>query len=49
MPFTDPCLVAEYLSLNVCLQADENLCSELKADVEEECLKLGPVDSVKVR
>lgn len=30
------------------LQADENLRSELEADVKEECLKLGPLDSVKV-
>ncbi|XVE90694.1 hypothetical protein DITRI_Ditri20bG0097500 [Diplodiscus trichospermus] len=30
------------------MRADENLCSELEEDVKEECLKLGPVDSVKV-
>lgn len=30
------------------LQSDANLRSELEADVEEECAKLGPVDSVKV-
>ncbi|KAJ4721815.1 putative Splicing factor U2AF-associated protein, partial [Melia azedarach] len=28
--------------------ADENLRSELEADVEEECVKIGPVDSVKL-
>ncbi|KAK4263447.1 hypothetical protein QN277_028850 [Acacia crassicarpa] len=30
------------------LRADENLRSELEEDVKEECVKLGPVDSVKV-
>ncbi|GAV83085.1 RRM_1 domain-containing protein/DUF4339 domain-containing protein [Cephalotus follicularis] len=30
------------------MRADENLRSELEADVEEECVKLGPVESVKV-
>lgn len=30
------------------MQADENLRSELEEDVKEECLKLGPVDSIKV-
>lgn len=30
------------------MQADENLCLELEGDVKEECVKLGPVDSVKV-
>lgn len=31
------------------LQADEELLSELEADVREECIKFGPVDNVKVR
>ncbi|CAK7325988.1 unnamed protein product [Dovyalis caffra] len=30
------------------MRADENLRSELEVDVREECVKLGPVDSVKV-
>ena len=30
------------------MKADERLRRELQADVEEECQKLGPVDSVKV-
>ncbi|EOY13218.1 PREDICTED: splicing factor U2AF-associated protein 2 isoform X1 [Theobroma cacao] len=30
------------------MRADENLRSELEEDVKEECVKLGPVDSVKV-
>lgn len=30
------------------MQADENMRSELEEDVKEECIKLGPVDSVKV-
>ncbi|KAH9689806.1 RRM domain-containing protein [Citrus sinensis] len=30
------------------MRADENLRSELEADVQEECVKIGPVDSVKV-
>uniref|UniRef100_A0A2N9GCG5 RRM domain-containing protein n=1 Tax=Fagus sylvatica TaxID=28930 RepID=A0A2N9GCG5_FAGSY len=30
------------------MRADENLRSELQAEVEEECVKLGPVDLVKV-
>lgn len=30
------------------MQADENLRSELEDDVKEECVKLGPVDAVKV-
>lgn len=29
-------------------QADENMRSELEEDVKEECLKLGPVDAIKV-
>lgn len=30
-------------------QSDETLLSELEADVREECMKLGPVESVKVK
>ncbi|KAK9292103.1 hypothetical protein L1049_020061 [Liquidambar formosana] len=30
------------------MRSDENLRSELEADIEEECLKLGPLESVKV-
>ncbi|XP_022742348.1 splicing factor U2AF-associated protein 2 isoform X1 [Durio zibethinus] len=30
------------------MRADENLCSELEDDIKEECVKLGPVDLVKV-
>ncbi|KAI4377961.1 hypothetical protein MLD38_015511 [Melastoma candidum] len=30
------------------IRADENLKSEMEADVAEECVKLGPIDSVKV-
>ncbi|PKI66939.1 hypothetical protein CRG98_012702 [Punica granatum] len=30
------------------IRADENLKPELEADVREECMKLGPIDSVKV-
>ncbi|KAF0891805.1 hypothetical protein E2562_010988 [Oryza meyeriana var. granulata] len=30
------------------LRADETLLPELEADVQEECMKLGPVDNVKV-
>lgn len=30
------------------MRSDENLQSELEADVKEECEKLGPVDSIKV-
>lgn len=29
-------------------QADESLLPELEQDVREECVKLGPIDSVKV-
>jgi len=34
--------------LNFLLQADESLGSELEVDVREECVKLGPIDSIKV-
>lgn len=37
------------LRVFLCLQADENLRSELEADVKEECAKIGHVDLVKVR
>ncbi|GFZ14331.1 hypothetical protein Acr_24g0005210 [Actinidia rufa] len=30
------------------MRSDENLSSELEADIQEECVKLGPVDSVKM-
>ncbi|XP_057471327.1 uncharacterized protein LOC130760141 isoform X2 [Actinidia eriantha] len=30
------------------MRSDENLSSELEADIQDECVKLGPVDSVKV-
>ncbi|KAM7272799.1 hypothetical protein ACFE04_027463 [Oxalis oulophora] len=30
------------------MRADENMCSELQADVQEECARLGPIDLVKV-
>lgn len=30
------------------IQADESLGSELEVDVREECVKLGPIDSIKV-
>ncbi|PIA57557.1 hypothetical protein AQUCO_00600339v1 [Aquilegia coerulea] len=30
------------------MRSDENLQSELEAEVEEECVKLGPIESVKV-
>ncbi|XP_039057154.1 splicing factor U2AF-associated protein 2-like [Hibiscus syriacus] len=36
------------LTFSLSLLADENLCSELEEDIKEECLKLGPLDSVKV-
>ncbi|PQP95032.1 splicing factor U2AF-associated protein 2 isoform X2 [Prunus yedoensis var. nudiflora] len=41
-------VILRYMFTPAEMRADENLCSELKADVEEECLKLGPVDLVKV-
>ncbi|XP_019427746.1 PREDICTED: splicing factor U2AF-associated protein 2-like isoform X2 [Lupinus angustifolius] len=41
-------IVLRYMFTLAEIRADENLCSELEADVKEECMKLGPVDSVKV-
>jgi HIV Tat-specific factor 1 len=34
--------------LYIMYQADESLLPELEADVREECMKLGPIDNVKV-
>ncbi|XP_031277114.1 HIV Tat-specific factor 1 homolog isoform X2 [Pistacia vera] len=42
-------VVLRYMFTPAEMRADENLCSELEADVKEECEKLGPMDSVKVR
>ncbi|KAJ0013306.1 hypothetical protein Pint_20991 [Pistacia integerrima] len=41
-------VVLRYMFTPAEMRADENLCSELEADVKEECEKLGPMDSVKV-
>ncbi|KAL6146975.1 hypothetical protein ACLB2K_057650 [Fragaria x ananassa] len=41
-------VLLRYMFTTAEMRADENLCTELQADVEEECQKLGPVDSVKV-
>ncbi|KAJ4721816.1 Splicing factor-like protein [Melia azedarach] len=41
-------VVLRYMFAPTEMRADENLRSELEADVEEECVKIGPVDSVKV-
>ncbi|KAL5580101.1 hypothetical protein UlMin_012543 [Ulmus minor] len=41
-------VILRYMFSPAEMRADENLCSELEADVQEECAKLGPVDSVKV-
>ncbi|KAK3031014.1 hypothetical protein RJ639_036864 [Escallonia herrerae] len=41
-------VVLRYMFSPAEMRADENLRSELAADVEEECVKLGPVESVKV-
>ncbi|KAK7269053.1 hypothetical protein RIF29_21768 [Crotalaria pallida] len=41
-------VVLRYMFSLAEIRADENLRSELEADVKEECMKLGPVDSVKV-
>ncbi|CAL0316648.1 unnamed protein product [Lupinus luteus] len=41
-------VVLRYMFTLAEIRADENLRSELEADVKEECTKLGPVDSVKV-
>ncbi|XP_068340980.1 splicing factor U2AF-associated protein 2-like isoform X2 [Pyrus communis] len=41
-------VVLRYMFTPAEMRADENLGPELQADVQEECAKLGPVDSVKV-
>ncbi|XP_050381075.1 splicing factor U2AF-associated protein 2 [Argentina anserina] len=41
-------VLLRYMFTTAEMREDENLCTELQADVEEECQKLGPVDSVKV-
>ncbi|CAI0408287.1 unnamed protein product [Linum tenue] len=41
-------VVLRYMFAPAEMRADENLCSELEEDVKEECLKLGPIDFVKV-
>ncbi|XP_050115372.1 splicing factor U2AF-associated protein 2-like [Malus sylvestris] len=41
-------VVLRYMFTSAEMRADENLGPELQADVQEECAKLGPVDSVKV-
>ncbi|XP_018832862.1 splicing factor U2AF-associated protein 2 [Juglans regia] len=41
-------VVLRYMFTPAEMRADENLRLELEADVEEECIKLGPVESVKV-
>ncbi|WCJ40946.1 RNA binding (RRM/RBD/RNP motifs) family protein [Euphorbia peplus] len=41
-------VVLRYMFSPTEMRADENLRSELEEDVKEECVKLGPVDSVKV-
>nr|BAJ53149.1 JHL23J11.4 [Jatropha curcas] len=41
-------VVLRYMFTPAEMRADENLRSELELDVKEECVKLGPVDSVKV-
>ncbi|PRQ41485.1 putative GYF domain, nucleotide-binding alpha-beta plait domain-containing protein [Rosa chinensis] len=41
-------VLLRYMFTTAEMSADENLRAELQADVEEECQKLGPVDSVKV-
>ncbi|XP_062105143.1 splicing factor U2AF-associated protein 2 [Humulus lupulus] len=41
-------VVLRYMFMPAEMRADENLRSELEADIQEECSKLGPLDSVKV-
>lgn len=41
-------VVLRYMFAPAEMRADENLCSELEEDVREECVKVGPVESVKV-
>nr|XP_018632173.1 HIV Tat-specific factor 1-like [Nicotiana tomentosiformis] len=41
-------VVLRYMFTPVELREDENLCSEIKEDVREECTKFGPLGLVKV-
>ncbi|KAM6550172.1 hypothetical protein CsatB_021848 [Cannabis sativa] len=41
-------VVLRYMFMPAEMRADENLRSELEADIQEECSKLGPLDNVKV-
>ncbi|CAL5357240.1 unnamed protein product [Camellia sinensis] len=41
-------VVLRYMFTPTEMRSDENLRSNLEADVEEECVKLGPVESIKV-
>ncbi|XP_054823905.1 splicing factor U2AF-associated protein 2-like [Prosopis cineraria] len=41
-------IILRYMFTPTELRADENLRSELEEDVKGECVKLGPVDSVKI-
>ncbi|KAF7817725.1 splicing factor U2AF-associated protein 2 [Senna tora] len=41
-------IILRYMFTPAEIRADENLRSELEEDIKEECLKLGPVDSIKV-
>ncbi|XP_059634572.1 splicing factor U2AF-associated protein 2-like isoform X1 [Cornus florida] len=41
-------VILRYMFAPAEMRSDENLRSELEADVHEECVKLGPVESVKV-
>lgn len=41
-------IILRYMFSPAEMRSDANLCSELEADVKEECVKLGPIDSVKV-
>ncbi|KAM3703612.1 hypothetical protein ACJW31_04G110500 [Castanea mollissima] len=41
-------VVLRYMFTPAEMRADENLRSDLEADVKEECIKLGPLDLVKV-
>ncbi|CAK9140757.1 unnamed protein product [Ilex paraguariensis] len=40
-------VVLRYMFSTAEMRTDENLCTELEAEVKEECLKIGPVDLVK--
>ncbi|KAK9093878.1 hypothetical protein Scep_025347 [Stephania cephalantha] len=41
-------VILRYMFTPAEMRADESLRTELESDVEEECTKLGPVDSIKV-